>query len=524
MEFKNNPFYVLQIPTTATRNEIISKAEEMSFFEDPDLCNNAQSILLNPAKRLEAEINWFPGLVGETDNASIIEKIDAEIEIPEADLESVAKLNAVLFNMTVQTIESADVIQEKIKLLDEIFDGLDSDTVLDDINAERIAAGIPETTREEVESSLNAKRETIRRTIDEKLEAFQENEYVDIVNSVAERFINNVYYDQGVVIDDVINQYEVRMQTSIEEKTAKVLQAAEEVEKTSEINLRGIRVNALIKGLKEWDIYAQPLQLKARAEGQMHSISENLARSIRNTSIYIHNELHDVENATKLLQALKDVFAELPEFMEIITSDAQVLEKNKVMQDIMTRHYEEQVKAQKRAETGSTVIRWVIRLAIIAAIIAFPTMCHDSGSDSSYDSSYEDEYYDDEYDSEDEDVEETTTVKQYVEEDMPESGYVFKNTCNSRPTYMNVTNTSSKYAYLIHVIGPDGQELYGFIRPNSTGQIYLPAGELLVRYEYGEKWYGEEDMFGDEGHLDGISKESVDSSHYYSITVPFEDE
>ena len=58
---KENPSYVLDIPMSASRKEISNKAEEQSFFLDAEKCNEAQAVLTNPAKRLNAEINWFPG-------------------------------------------------------------------------------------------------------------------------------------------------------------------------------------------------------------------------------------------------------------------------------------------------------------------------------------------------------------------------------------------------------------------------------------------------------------------------------
>ena len=58
---KDNPFYILDVSMAAGRNEIVSKAEEQAFFADPEACNNAQAILLNPVKRLEAELDWFSG-------------------------------------------------------------------------------------------------------------------------------------------------------------------------------------------------------------------------------------------------------------------------------------------------------------------------------------------------------------------------------------------------------------------------------------------------------------------------------
>ena len=46
----------------SSRSTIHEQAEEKSFDIDENLCKEAENILINPKKRLEAEISWFPGL------------------------------------------------------------------------------------------------------------------------------------------------------------------------------------------------------------------------------------------------------------------------------------------------------------------------------------------------------------------------------------------------------------------------------------------------------------------------------
>ena len=55
----NNPFYLLEVSPKDKRATIISKAEEKAFFLEGDSCETAQATLLNPAKRLIAELDWF---------------------------------------------------------------------------------------------------------------------------------------------------------------------------------------------------------------------------------------------------------------------------------------------------------------------------------------------------------------------------------------------------------------------------------------------------------------------------------
>ena len=65
-----NPFYILGVSTRDNRQKIVEMAEEKSLEIDEELCQKAQSTLITPSKRVEAEIDWFPGI-----SPSKIEKI-----------------------------------------------------------------------------------------------------------------------------------------------------------------------------------------------------------------------------------------------------------------------------------------------------------------------------------------------------------------------------------------------------------------------------------------------------------------
>lgn len=61
MTFEENPFRVLQVSIYDTKAAINERADELSF-EDPDreeIFEQARTTLLNPKKRIAAEIRWF---------------------------------------------------------------------------------------------------------------------------------------------------------------------------------------------------------------------------------------------------------------------------------------------------------------------------------------------------------------------------------------------------------------------------------------------------------------------------------
>ena len=61
MILKDNPFYILKCMPESSRSAIHEQAEERSFDLNENICKEAEAILINTKKRLEAEICWFPG-------------------------------------------------------------------------------------------------------------------------------------------------------------------------------------------------------------------------------------------------------------------------------------------------------------------------------------------------------------------------------------------------------------------------------------------------------------------------------
>jgi len=75
MELKKNPFFILKVGCDADRAAINASAEELAFFDEEGNVEQAQLTLLNPAKRLTAEMDWFPGL-SETELEQVREAIE----------------------------------------------------------------------------------------------------------------------------------------------------------------------------------------------------------------------------------------------------------------------------------------------------------------------------------------------------------------------------------------------------------------------------------------------------------------
>ena len=71
MDFLQNPFYILNASPRDKRGRIMELSEERSLLTDSDDCAQASSNLINPRKRLSAEIAWLPGVSPKNTNAVV---------------------------------------------------------------------------------------------------------------------------------------------------------------------------------------------------------------------------------------------------------------------------------------------------------------------------------------------------------------------------------------------------------------------------------------------------------------------
>jgi len=304
----------------------MSAAEALNLLFDSEDISHAQNELINLSKRSLAEINWFPN-ADENLLSEIVKSIDGGKSIPTDELISIDRLNASLYNFTISKSADAYELGFGILDLDEQYSNLDNYEISEAINNNRREAGLPTIQLEDVENGLIQKRNEIKLVVTEKLSVLEQSSYIELVTIIAEKCISDEYYDNGVILDDVLDQYEVRMQSVLETRTQQIQACIAQIKQSANTNPLETSVKELIKKIQEWDRIAQPLQLRSQSSGMPHDISEELGRDIRDLALFLNNERHDTESALTLVKAMKEVFSELGELLDIFESDSNTLEQ-----------------------------------------------------------------------------------------------------------------------------------------------------------------------------------------------------
>ena len=260
MALKNNPFFLLRLSCTAGRREIVSASEEMSFILDAETCSNAQNELINLNKRLSAEINWFVD-ADETVIDDIRKSIENNETISTDGLSPLSTLNAILYNFSLSTDIDAFELGYSILEIDEKFSGLNAEKIVEAINRKRTVTKLGSVQIQDVSAELGKKREEIRQLITDKLSQLDQDTYIELITMIAEKCLTDDTHDGDVIISDVIDQYEVRMQSALEASKEEIEKHIDRIKKYVNTSFIADEIQSLIDDVNKWDKIAQPLQL-----------------------------------------------------------------------------------------------------------------------------------------------------------------------------------------------------------------------------------------------------------------------
>lgn len=320
---EKNPFYILEVSPEDKRTIIIEKAEEKAFFTDNSLYENSQANLLNPAKRLTAEFDWFYDISNDKMSA-IYENINSHTEIITDGMTGISKLNATLHNFSIAEYDDYFEIGYAILDIDEQYNNINLNTLTNIINSCREKAGINSITEADANDALNKKRKEISQLLDEKMQFLSNDDYIDLITMIAEKCIDDNYKD-GIIISDVIDEYEIKKQADIEQMSEAILSHIDRIKNLANDEAIDENILGLIKKVKKWDRLVQPLQLKSSASGIEHLNSENIGYKIRELALYLNNNKEKTETALQLVNEMIKIFAELDNLSEIFENDCKSL-------------------------------------------------------------------------------------------------------------------------------------------------------------------------------------------------------
>jgi hypothetical protein len=130
-----------------------------------------------------------------------------------------------------------------------------------------------------------------------------------------------------MLIDDLVDSYEVEVQGFLTKEGANVEKMMEAVQNAADSGQEADQLlDRLSAVLRNWDLVAQPIQVSRTSRGLPHDASLELAARLRNVAIHLHNEHGRLEDALHVTQLIQEVFAEVGEVAAWAADDVKTLQ------------------------------------------------------------------------------------------------------------------------------------------------------------------------------------------------------
>ena len=350
MDLLQNPFYILTATPRDNRQKIMELADERSLLMDPSECIQARSDLTVPRKRLSAEIAWLPGtrlkrasevlrylessprmLFGMDELTQFKNILGTDKMTPIAQANLLAAGLSRLPDYSSDDVEEW-IISEWIVDIAYVFENIDPEAVCTTINEERIVSSFSTVTDlSAIEMEIKERRHHYRRIITSALNNLSVKERARAVTVVVEKTTNNGQKPGLILIDDLIDSYEVNAQEFLEKEKENIevldekIRAA--VDAKSPDSALAPMVNQLIQAVKNWDALAQPIQINKKIQGLSHDASYRLAGRVRKLAVDLFNKYDKLDFSQQLTNMLQEVFAEVDQIAERIAEDARALDE-----------------------------------------------------------------------------------------------------------------------------------------------------------------------------------------------------
>ena len=367
MDLRHNPFYILGASMTDNKRRIMDLAEEKSLFGNEKAIEEAKTILLDPIRRIDAELSWFPELDGRSAQALAEWLIDEKNYI---DIETVGMSR---INENTDLISNPDKIEQlneesfanDILELAHGFRDLDILGLLYMINQHRAQGGFPEIVDEYLFSDkIDDRRSEVMGVIQRCTESLPIETLLKSFYLIAYRDTDDGKVQASILVEDIVRFYENNMSTQefMENEATAIRGLLESIKQgarqKSQDSAYVMNLAMSLKSeLQKWQKVVLPMQIVSASQGKEHKISSDVLYDIRSAGIDLNNDFNRPDISLVLLNSIKESSADkyIPSFQEVNKKDQIAL--NSILKD--------QVKSKQEQAKYEEAISYETKIGLI---------------------------------------------------------------------------------------------------------------------------------------------------------------
>ncbi|KJU85151.1 hypothetical protein MBAV_002649 [Candidatus Magnetobacterium bavaricum] len=229
-----------------------------------------------------------------------------------------------------------------ILVMAKSYDEIKSESLMATLNKDRQLAGFPQI--QDVNIILDAIEHHRRYLATVMINALNNTKDPDIVfTEIVEVVTSHGQQQPPKLITDLAELYQREIQKYLNKLSEQILSITKDIQSRN-MQERDRIIKTIENRLMSWHQIARPIHLIMKTQGIEDSYSLDLARELRNASIFLANEMGMYGEAKRISMLISKVFKELPMFAEFISNDVKTLE------DIIVnkkKSAEEKIKWQK---------------------------------------------------------------------------------------------------------------------------------------------------------------------------------
>jgi hypothetical protein len=318
MDISENPFYRIKARAHHNRAKLMELADAQELAGDPDDVSRALSCLINPRKRIAAEVAWFPGV-----SPTQVDVLLSMLKTPPILLSSAKNLphpgiaRANLLSAGLKRLDMEDRTPSSVAVwimeISTSFECAEPDMLVLMINDDRVVSGFPEITDiSAVRGELNERRRYFRSVIMSALGAMRESDRLEAIMKVVRSSTGDGTKLAPAVVFDMVDLYEVeskaplaRQEQKLQFLIARVRDAAEHNQSDADIaNLMG----GLMTDFRVWRHVVEPPHICARVRGLKSTRDAMLGAAAELESMLL--SMGRLNLAETFSESLKKVFAD----------------------------------------------------------------------------------------------------------------------------------------------------------------------------------------------------------------------
>ena len=320
-----NPFATLQVSTRDHATRIMEAADERSLTIDEKLCQQARATLINPRRRLDAEIGWFPGVApGVALRAAAASSIVHALEMP---LSGLAMANGLSIGARASQPSGVEGLRMFLEGMVKAVDETRAGQLQREINEDRAISGFPTVSSgETVEQVLQERFSALRMELLDVFDRAPTAQMAEAMHRSIEPLAAAGRFPD--FLHDIVDDYALRARPFMTMQTESVERLAAKARVVAGHSPHALvpLIEAIGEIIETWEELTYPIQKSATARGQTDEESERLAFVVRSLSIDLFNQHDLIDESRRLSEMVAASFSTLPRVADKIAEDSAALE------------------------------------------------------------------------------------------------------------------------------------------------------------------------------------------------------